>query len=397
LLALAALLSWGVANARRGTVRLLWSPLYVPLALFLAMAAIQFWGHFTVDPFSTREALIKLLTSLLFFFLGGQLIAARAERAMHQFAALAAFLAFGLSLLALFQFFSSQGRIYWIVKSPGWTFGPYANHNHYAGLMEVLIPIAGLYAFSRPSVDRWRPLLGFMVLVPIASMLLSGSRGGLVALIVQVLLLAGVVIMRGPAIARRGVIVGGTSVILGASLLFLWADPGYISKRLASVAGLDESREPALGERSCVLKDTVKIFRDHPWMGTGLGTFASVYPAYRSFPSDLLWDHAHNDYVQVLAETGIAGGILVLASLALFFRLAFFQMRERLRHSAGWISLGAAVGCCGLLVHSFVDFNLHVPANALWFAMAASVAQADPRYFQGEALGSKQGGSHAAS
>ena len=69
---------------------------------------------------------------------------------------------------------------------------------------------------------------------------------------------------------------------------------------------------------------------------------------------------------------------LMVAALVMFFGLAFRKLAQRLRDDAGWIQLGAAIGCCGLLVHSFVDFNLHIPANAAWFAVLASVATIAP-------------------
>jgi O-antigen ligase len=92
-----------------------------------------------------------------------------------------------------------------------------------------------------------------------------------------------------------------------------------------------------------------------------------------------LWiDYAHNDYLQALAETGLVGAVFIASALALFLRLAF----RDLPHAAsdgGWIRLGAALGCCGLLVHSFFDFNLHIPANAAWFAVLAGLATISPQ------------------
>jgi O-antigen ligase len=88
----------------------------------------------------------------------------------------------------------------------------------------------------------------------------------------------------------------------------------------------------------------------------------------------LVYDHAHNDYVEALAEAGLLGGLLIVAALAMFFGVAFRNMNQRLRREAGWIQLGSALGCCGLLVHSWVDFNLHIPANAVWFAVSAAMA-----------------------
>ena len=97
-------------------------------------------------------------------------------------------------------------------------------------------------------------------------------------------------------------------------------------------------------------------------------------PALQSFPTDLRWDHAHNDYAEALAETGLVGAAVILCALGLFFWLAFRNLRERLRHPAGWMQFAAAIGCCGLLVHSLVDFNLHMPANAAWFVVCVAIA-----------------------
>jgi O-antigen ligase len=140
------------------------------------------------------------------------------------------------------------------------------------------------------------------------------------------------------------------------------------------MASLSTSSEVSLGERLRAAKDSLHILEDYPWLGTGLGTFDVVYPQYRSFPSDLRWDHAHNDYAEALAETGLLGGCLILSALFLGFRSGFRGLRDRLSHGTGWIQTGAAIGCCGLLVHALADFNFHIPANALWFAISLGIA-----------------------
>ena len=126
--------------------------------------------------------------------------------------------------------------------------------------------------------------------------------------------------------------------------------------------------------RRRVALDSLRMLRDHPAFGVGLGNFEIAYPPYQSFPSDLTIDFAHNDYVQAAAETGLVGAALIVSALALFFRLALHNAGRCLESGHGWVQLGAALGCCGLLVHSFVDFNLHIPANAAWFAVLAGVA-----------------------
>ena len=116
------------------------------------------------------------------------------------------------------------------------------------------------------------------------------------------------------------------------------------------------------------------MFQDHPWVGTGLGSFETAYPRYQSLPSDLVVDHAHNDFAEALSESGVAGGLLILASLILFFTSTFRNLVSQLQSMEGWIRFGAAIGCCGLLIHTFGDFNLHIPANAWWFAFVVSIA-----------------------
>jgi len=418
------LVFWSIANARQGNLKIFWSPLYVPAGLFFLLGTIQLAGHLTMDRIATREALLKLSTDLILFFLAGQFFipsaAARApltgsgtrsDTRRHGGAGSDILSApalrwtivaytFLLALFAIFQYFSSEGLIYWMVKTAGWTFGPYVNHNHYAGLMEMLIPLT--VASLLPALRRGASgvFLGFIALIPIASLLLSGSRGGLISLVVEVLLAAVVIFLFGPRRARRATALAGGAVILAAALLFFWMAPRHIVERLATISGGAEPPEVESGERTVVARDSLGILRDHPWLGTGLGSFETVYPKYQSFPSDLGWDHAHNDYAEALAETGLAGAALILCALGLFFWLAFKEAvsrrfsvvsrsfrtsdsRPRTSDSVSpvtynlspvtYLRLAAALGCCGLLVHSFCDFNLHIPANAAWFVVCAAI------------------------
>jgi O-antigen ligase len=314
--------------------------------------------------------------------------------------------ALALAVFAIVQFFSSPGLIYWTVKPRwgGWVFGPYVNHNHYAGLMEMLIPLAAVYVLSRPRRHPARLLLGFAVCVAVASVLLSGSRGGLIALGAEVLILAAILLRQVPeggfcrgracptlfwmqpsaagygkpypylGVPGRRLAAAGALGMVGAVSLFLWMDRGDILRRFSTVASLARTPEATFGERRLVALDALRMFRHRPATGVGLGSFEAAYPPYRSFPSDFEWDHAHNDYAEALAETGLVGLALMLVSLGLFLGVAFGNLGERLQHEQGWMQLGAALGCCGLLVHSLVDFNLHIPANAAWFAFCAGLA-----------------------
>jgi O-antigen ligase len=157
-------------------------------------------------------------------------------------------------------------------------------------------------------------------------------------------------------------------------MLFAYLDPGWVAKKLGSIAYVDSAWAGWAGWRKSMTLDSLRMWRDHPVLGVGLGDFAAAYPRYQSFPADMWIDHAHNDYAEAVAETGLVGALLILLALGLFLRLAFRDWGHPIRSQASWIRLGAALGCCGILVHSFVDFNLHVPANAAWFPVLAGIA-----------------------
>jgi O-antigen ligase len=374
-----ALFLWTLATVRSGVLRVVWTPIYLPAAAFFLLGFVQFSAHLTADPISTRESFVKLATDLVIFFLATQLWSVESPEQNRRLVIGIVIFAGALALFSLSQFFASPGTIYGIVKPRwgGWIFGPYVNHNHYAGLMEMLIPIALCYLFflgTGRGSPPGRALAAFAVVVAVASLLLSGSRGGLLSLAAELLLLTLILWRRRPGARRSRLAAAGLLGMVAVALLFLWMDSGQISKRLGTIADVTRAPDATLGERRMLARDSLRIFHDHPWLGTGLGSFATVYPRYRSFASDLEWDHAHNDYAEALAETGIAGAVVILSALGLFFILAFRNLNERLEHGSGWIGLGAAIGCCGLMVHGLADFNLHIPANAAWFSLLIGLA-----------------------
>jgi O-antigen ligase len=384
------LLFWSIASARRGKIGLQGSPLYLPAGLFFLLGIVQFAGHVTIDPIATREALLKLSTDFILFFLAGQVLGdwsgesgsggpGRDILASTSLRWTIVVYAFSLALFAIFQYFSSEGLIYWTVKSPGWTFGPYVNHNHYAGLMELLIPLSVASALPALRKQSSAAVVGCIILIPIASLLLSGSRGGFMALLAEVLLAAVLVFRFGPRHARKITALAGGTALVAAAILFFWMAPRHVAERLVRMGDGTHPPEVEFRNRLVAARDALGIWRDNPWLGAGMGTFETAFPRHQSFPSDFLWDHAHNDYAEALAETGFAGAAAMLSVLGLFFWLAFRNLRQRLCNPAGWMQFAAAIGCCGFLVHSFADFNFHIPANAAWFVVCAAIATSSVR------------------
>jgi len=373
LLALLILLIWLLGTVRQGKLSIGYSPLYLPAVLGLALGLAQLGFHLTLTPAATRESLLKFGTYLLIFFVVVQLFAnVSAETWRGAGLALLVF-TFVFSLLSILQFLWNPARILWVdhdlARSP---FGPYVDRDHYAGLMEMLIPLSAAYVLSRRKHAAFRGVLWFGLLVPVVSLLLTGSRGGVLALLAEFAILGWILVYRYPQPGRHvGIAVVGLALV-GAAALFFWLAPHFILDKLGSASNY--IAETGQQGRVTLWKNSLGIVRDHPLTGTGMGSFVNAYTAYQTEAIDLTVEHAHNDYIEVLAETGLLGGALLLAALWLFYSITFGNLPLELRAEPGWMRLGAAISCCGLLVHSFFDFNLHIPANAVWFAFCAGLA-----------------------
>lgn len=378
LLAYVALFLWALGSVQQGALRFVWSPLYILIIVFLLWGLVQYWGRLTLDRSATRESLVLLAVDGTLFFLTAQLFATAGKQTWRGLGLAVVAFAGLLALFSILQFASGTHRIYGRIDTPAYLFGPYVNPDHYAGLMEMLIPVAALYIVGQRKRLPYATLalLLFTAAVALASLLLSGSRGGLIALSVEVAILSVIFGFSSPRKtegARLAMVVATT--LLAGALLFAWEDPGWVLNRLSLLAHVKgHAWADEMATRRSFAKDSLRMLLRHPVSGVGLGSFKTAYPSYQSYPGDWWVSHAHNDYVEAAAETGIIGMAAVLTALALFFRTAFAGLARRVGTEDGWIRLGAAIGCCGLLVHSFFDFNLHIPANAAWFAVLAGLA-----------------------
>ena len=133
----------------------------------------------------------------------------------------------------------------------------------------------------------------------------------------------------------------------------------------------DKSHNPS---RVTMLEDSLKMVRQRPLLGWGFGTFPVVYPSFRSFYTNLAVNAAHNDFVEVTVETGLLGFALMVAFIYLLYRNGLRRVQHWRHDPRASTALAALVGCTGLLVHSFSDFNLQVPANAALFFVLAALA-----------------------
>ena len=346
------------------------SPLLPPLAALAIVVLGQLFFRGTASPYNTRVELLLLLADLLVLFLAVQ--AFRTLKDWRSFVWFGMFFGFLVSLFAILQHVTSNGKLYWFreIRSGGLPFGPYVNRNHFAGFAELILPLALVpLVLGRVRRERW-PIVALLAVLPIGALFLSASRGGMVSFAAELGVLALVMFLR-RTMGKQ--MLAGVGVLLVALLLVSWLGIGQILQRLSTVQLL----EVTAGKRASMRADTWRIFLDHPLVGTGLGTLQVVYPPYETFYDGKIVNHAHNDYLEALAETGIAGGLCCAWFIGVLLAESVKRLRQLSNSFAGALQLSGLVACSGFLVHSLVDFNLHIAANALLFFLMAHLATAE--------------------
>jgi O-antigen ligase len=317
--------------------------------------------------YNTQEEFALLLADVLVIF-----VAVQAFRTLQEWRGFVWFVmifGFLVSIFGILQHFTFNGKLYWFrtMHYPGIPFGPYVNRNHFAGFAELFIPLALVpLMLGKVRRERWF-IVGLFAVVSIGGLFLAASRGGIISFVVQVAI---IVVWMSVRRTGRKQVLAGAAVLAAALLMVTWLGVKQITQRFTTMKSL----EVATGKRASMRLGTWRIFIDHPWTGTGLGTLQVVYPPYETDYDGRIVNHAHNDYLEALAETGIAGGLCC----ALFLGMLVFHSVKELSESK--VSLGAVlnlsglVACAGFLTHSVVDFNLHLPTNALLFLLMATLA-----------------------
>ena len=173
---------------------------------------------------------------------------------------------------------------------------------------------------------------------------------------------------------NRGSLAAVALVTLAAGGLIAWIGVGRTALRFSQV----QAQELSTGRRASMLRGALHIFRDYPIRGSGLGALVDVYPRYETQYDGRLIDHVHDDYAEALAETGILGGLCGAAFLILLALSARRMFAAEQGHFSRALHAGAIAAVSGLLIHSFVDFNLHIPANALLFLLQVHAATSAP-------------------
>jgi O-antigen ligase len=367
------LLLWIVKQAFDGEIKLRWNPLFLPMIAFGVLVLGQLLFRVTAYAHDTISLALLYFAYAILCFLVNQVLLRGAQARI--LALILSIYGAVLACFALIQGISANGKLYWIrqPRMGGWIYGPYVNHNHYAGLMELLIPVPLVVALSHIASPKLRAAAASAAAIMVGTIFLSGSRGGMLAISAELIMLAALLIQQ-----KRGL---STALGIGIFLALLvgllaWIGGDQLIQRMASV-GPGHS-EIANDIRSFINRDGLRIFVKRPILGWGLGAFPIIYPQFRTFYTNFFINQAHNDYLQLLIEMGALGFATMLWFVVIVYRRAFKKIGNWASDMSGAASVACVLGLTGMLVHSAVDFNLQIPANAAFFYVICTVAAAEP-------------------
>jgi len=337
-----ALTAWTLVSARR--LRLPASAIPIICAALWPWLQIAF--HATAAPPNTLIEGLNWITFLATFYLAAETLADSGER--RYFLALATIAGTVMAVIAVLQRYTSNGKVYWLFPS-GYTedvFGPFVNRNQFAAWLELIFP-AALY-LAGFATGRTRTLFAGAAAITFAVILASGSRAGAILALAEAITIVATLTLR-----KR----------LQTTIPFL-----ILAVLATGVFGYDTlaSRLHSSGPESVRLdavRASVQMLRDKPLTGFGLGSWASVYPAYAGSDSGVTVNQAHNDWAQWAAE----GGVPFAFFLATF---AFLLCKSAVPSIYG-------VGTVAFLLHAFLDYPMQQrPALAAWFFAVAGATAA---------------------
>ncbi len=355
-----AIVEWAISGSNYVGPREILAPLLV-----LAGFAFLQTTNISADPYQTRFFVLQVLAltvclALLYRY-------ADSEGRMRVLIHVVIAVAVASAIFGILRQATQQEQVGFVLptlkKSQG--YGQFINKNHFAYLMEMAFgPVLGLILGR--GIRRDRLMIYVALLLPIwIALVLSNSRGGILAMLSQVVVCALLLLKR-----NRFVLIG--VLVTGLLIGTLWVGGDRLASNLESAstdfAG-DTTRDGA--SRNEIWRATLKMFAAHPIAGVGFGGYWIAITAYHDASGALTPQEAHNEYLEVLSSGGLIGlgiGIWFAVMVIRRARLNFFDN--------GPVRYGALVGMTGVLVHSLVDFGLHLMSNALIFLVLVMLATA---------------------
>ncbi len=365
-------LVWLAQGIRNGKLPLTTHPVLLPAVLLLAFTSVHWAMGISANVPATQMEWLRWTGYLALALAAAETFSTPGS--LRWLAATLACAGAAIAVMGIAQHLTGEGKIYWIIEPSqgGWVFGPYVNRNHFAGLMELWIPLALGMALAPDArfLRRWAWCGAALVMA--AAVVMAASRGGLLAVAVEV----AVLVMATAALhgRRRAVLGLVVSVALLAGFIWLVGSADVLQRFTQMAQPGATTMGEVSGHRLEAWAGSLKIFRENWLLGTGLDTFETYFRSVRLYYTDKVWTHAHNDFLQFVAETGVVGMALGLWLLVAATREIIRNLRRTAQTATGAILIGVACGCLGFMVHGWLDFNFHVPANAASFAVLAAIA-----------------------
>lgn len=366
-----------------------------PLAALIVLGSLQTISR--TDESGRRFAIsmdieaTRLLLELLIVLLAALLLLASFFTNESQLSWLRNFLiffGFALAIFGILQNLTWNGRYYWLIEPsspPLAPFGSFVNRNHFAGYLEMIVPIPIALILVRAISRDLSFFYGFAAVVMSVAVFLTLSRGGMISLVAGLIFVIAFSIKDWMHLSEDKRWAAIFLPRLGAILLILttigagvwWVGGDAVMDRasrtdLSGEAADNTGKETFSRSRGWIWRDTLAMIQANWTTGVGLGAFETAYSLYSLHDGSVIVSQAHNDYLQVVADGGFAGGIIAIWFLIILFRDCRRALRSRSR-----MGIGLALGCCGgivaMLVHSIFDFNLQLPSNALLFLALTAV------------------------
>ena len=347
------------------------------------------WHPLTLNPKATLKEFFRFSTYALCYIATVQLLSR--YRFLKKVLLTLCLLAGAIAFEGIIQKYGSPTKIYWFRATVDnvTMMGPWVYHNHFAGYMEMLLPVClALFLYHRPAFSYDLPLrekilsvftlpkanmhiiLGLCAILMYASIFVSLSRGGIISSTLSLLFFLFLLTRYKDNFshsARGKYILLFLLVSVAAISWFGWEPIFGRFDKIANASGeIQESR-------LIVWRDSWRMIKDFPIFGSGFGTFLTTYPAYRTVPGKFIYDHAHNDYLEILTDGGLVGFLLVSLFLLVLFRNTLAVLAKRRDHFATLLTVGSMSGIVALLLHSVTDFNMHNGANGLYFFLLCGI------------------------
>ena len=245
----------------------------------------------------------------------------------------------------------------------GVEFSTFTNRNHFSAYIQMIIPLAIGYSLTRRSVAI-RSIFIFLASTMLLALFLALSRAGIICIVLSLLILA--IILRMKYTLKKDAAIIILVVLLFSVLLGVFVGFDPTMQRLKTLV----TPFQVLAIRLSLIKDTLSIFKDFPLWGVGLGVFGEIFQKYKSLGGAVeTYSFAHNEPLQLIAETGLLGFLSVTVFLFGYLKRILHLLFKRRNLHVIYLSLGCLVGLTSIFLHSFFDFVFHIPANALLFVI----------------------------